>query len=336
MEKPTNKDGKIRIDLELEPYLHGGRERLLPALWAAQRRYGYVSKEAARAIGEALSVPPVEVFGVLEFYSMLATEPTGKRVVRVCTGPVCRAQGAKGLLAKACDSLGVKPGEVTDDGATSVEPGPCLGLCDGAPAALSGDTPVFHLGADQGLDWIDHPQPAPLGHIEGHPDRKTARCGRPGMDTLQGYMQAGGLQGLRRAVTTMSPAQVVEEIKQSKLVGRGGAAFPTGLKWQYTAASEADVRYVVANADESEPGTFKDRVLMEGDPFALLEGMAIAGYAIGAARGYLYLRGEYPRAREILSRAIAFAREGGVLGPSVMGEDFSFDIELRVGAGAYI
>jgi NADH-quinone oxidoreductase subunit F len=336
MVEPTSNDGETWVDPELEPYLHGGRERLLPALWAAQRLYGYVSEGTARAIGEALSVPPVEVFGVLEFYSMLATEPTGERVVRICTGPVCRAQGAKNVLASACDSFKIHPGEVSEDGSVSIEAAPCLGLCDGAPAALSGDTPVFHIGGSRDLDWIGQPEAAPLGVVEGDPARKTARCGHQGAETLEGYIEAGGGHGLRRALTTMTPDAVIDEIKRSELVGRGGAAFPTGLKWQYTAAAEGDIRYVVANADESEPGTFKDRVLIEGDPFALIEGMTIAGYAIGASRGFLYLRGEYPRAKEILSRAIASARAGGALGPGIMGSDFTFDIELRIGAGAYI
>ncbi|MEJ2011550.1 MAG: SLBB domain-containing protein [Anaerolineales bacterium] len=134
----------------------------------------------------------------------------------------------------------------------------------------------------------------------------------------------------------MTPEEVIQSIKDSGLVGRGGAAFPTGMKWEYTAGAAGETHFIVCNADESEPGTFKDRVLMEGDPFSVLEGMAIAGYAIGAERGYIYVRGEYPRAQRILTQAIEAARAAGYLGQEILGSDFSFEVELRSGAGAYI
>jgi NADH-quinone oxidoreductase subunit F len=153
---------------------------------------------------------------------------------------------------------------------------------------------------------------------------------------LDAFVAQGGFAGIARALGALTPAEVVAEIKDSGLVGRGGAAFPTGAKWEMTAAAQADERYVVCNADESEPGTFKDRVLMEGDPFSILEGMMLAGFAIGARRGYLYVRGEYPRAQRILRQALEAARQAGILGPSVLGSSFSFDVELRSGAGAYI
>jgi len=133
----------------------------------------------------------------------------------------------------------------------------------------------------------------------------------------------------------MTPPAVVEMVKASGLVGRGGAAFPTGLKWQYTAAAP-EPRFIVCNADESEPGTFKDRVLLEGDPLSVIEGMLLAGFASGAGKGYLYVRGEYPRAQRVLAEALQSARAAGFLGSNILGSDFSFEIELRSGAGAYI
>ncbi|MFD7335507.1 NADH-ubiquinone oxidoreductase-F iron-sulfur binding region domain-containing protein [Streptomyces violascens] len=161
------------------------------------------------------------------------------------------------------------------------------------------------------------------------------RIGKVDPYDLDDYRSQGGYTALRRAFA-LGPAGVIREVLDAGLVGRGGAAFPTGRKWEATARQAERVHYLVCNADESEPGTFKDRVLMEGDPYALVEAMTIAGYAVGAERGYLYLRGEYPRAHERLGHAIARARERALLGPDVLGQGYAFDIEIRSGAGAYI
>jgi NADH-quinone oxidoreductase subunit F len=152
---------------------------------------------------------------------------------------------------------------------------------------------------------------------------------------LDEYRLAGGYAGLQKALT-MAPAEVIAEVKSSGLVGRGGAAFPTGVKWDGAARAPGKVKYVVCNADESEPGTFKDRVLLEGDPHRVIEGLAIAAYAVGARTGYIYIRGEYPHALKIMHRAVGEAREAGLLGASIFGSSFDFDIEIRQGAGAYI
>ncbi|MDG4861342.1 NAD(P)H-dependent oxidoreductase subunit E [Streptomyces sp. T-3] len=161
------------------------------------------------------------------------------------------------------------------------------------------------------------------------------RVGVVDPESLDDYRANGGYQALRRAFT-LGPAGVIREVTDAGLVGRGGAAFPTGRKWQATASQPDHPHYLVCNADESEPGTFKDRVLMEGDPYSLIEAMTIAGYATGAHLGYLYLRGEYPRALQRLEHAIAQARARGLLGPDVLGQGYAFDIEIRRGAGAYI
>ncbi|NUK20411.1 complex I 51 kDa subunit family protein, partial [Streptomyces lunaelactis] len=161
------------------------------------------------------------------------------------------------------------------------------------------------------------------------------RVGLVDPTSLDDYRANGGYAALRRAFA-IGPAAVIREVTDAGLLGRGGAAFPTGRKWQATASQPDHPHYLVCNADESEPGTFKDRVLMEGDPYALIEAMTIAGYAIGAHQGYLYLRGEYPRALERLGNAIARARARGLLGDDVLGQGYAFDIELRRGAGAYI
>ncbi|MEU9699392.1 NADH-ubiquinone oxidoreductase-F iron-sulfur binding region domain-containing protein [Streptomyces sp. NPDC047981] len=162
-----------------------------------------------------------------------------------------------------------------------------------------------------------------------------ARVGVVDPSSVDDYRAHGGYAALRRAFA-LGPAGVIREVTESGLVGRGGAAFPTGRKWQATAAQPDGPHYVVCNADESEPGTFKDRVVMEGDPYALVEAMTVAGYAVGAGRGYLYLRGEYPRAYDRLAHALDEARARGLLGDDVLGSGFAFDIEIRRGAGAYI
>jgi NADH-quinone oxidoreductase subunit F len=257
-------------------------------------------------------------------------------MVRVCTSPMCAQAGGQAALEAACGYLGVVTDQPTADVQYQVERVECLGLCDHAPAALVGDTPVARVDPKRPQAWILRPQDAPLGVIDGEPRWLSERCGVNKPTDLEAYLASGGYQGLARALGTMSPAEVVAEVTAAGLVGRGGAAFPTGAKLEMTAAATADERYVVCNADESEPGTFKDRVLMEGDPFFVLEAMAIAGYAIGSRRGYLYVRGEYPRAQRILHQAIEVAQRSGFLGEDILGSGFSFWIELRSGAGAYI
>ncbi len=155
-------------------------------------------------------------------------------------------------------------------------------------------------------------------------------------ESIEEYMVRDGYNAVGKILSEMSPAQVVDAIKDSKLQGRGGAGFPTGLKWGFTAQASGDLKYVVCNADEGEPGTSKDRLILEGDPHSILEGMIVAAYAVGASRGYVYIRGEYKLSIERLSKAIDQAREYGLLGDSILGSDFSFDVEICSGAGAYV
>jgi NADH-quinone oxidoreductase subunit F len=324
------------LDPILFEHAAGGRSRLLPVLLEAQRIYGHIPAEVADAIGRALRVPLADIHGVLEFYTMLYPRPTGRRVVRVCTSPMCSRVGGERALESAARHLGLHPGEVSASGEWMVEEAPCLGLCDAAPAALIGDAPAGPIDPDVPEGWIDGRNEIGLGAVTGEPRWLTGRCGAQAPTDLHAYIASGGFAALHRAISELTPAQVVAEIKASGLVGRGGAAFPTGTKWEMAAAADAAVRYVVCNADESEPGTFKDRVLLEGDPFSVLEGMALAGFAIGARRGYLYVRGEYPRAQRILAEAMRAAGEAGYLGGQVLGSSFAFEIELRSGAGAYI
>ncbi|MAO55120.1 MAG: formate dehydrogenase [Rhodospirillaceae bacterium] len=183
--------------------------------------------------------------------------------------------------------------------------------------------------------------PLCLGPVEEIPYLKSqqrltfARCGVIDPVSLDDYKAHGGLKGLTRAAA-MAPQGIVEEVTESGLRGRGGAGFPTGIKWNTVLQAKAAQKYIVCNADEGDSGTFADRILMEGDPFLLIEGMAIAGLAVGATKGFIYLRSEYPHAFRTLSRAIETARAAGVLGDDVLGSGFAFDMEVRLGAGAYI
>ncbi|PWH14759.1 MAG: NADH-quinone oxidoreductase subunit E [Anaerolineae bacterium] len=307
----------------IEPYVGLGRSGLLPALHAAQRVCGWISSEVAVEVGRTLGVPLADVHGVIEFYSLFYNHPVGRRIVRVCTDVACMLKGGDGLLAQRCAEHGLQPGETTPDGALTVEAAPCLGMCDLAPAVLTTENGRWRVG-----EGALRPQ-AP---VYGVSRLLTARCGRGRQTTLAEY---GGYEALRKALK-MSPQEVIAEIKAAGLVGRGGAAFPTGVKWEAAAKAQGSPKYVVCNTDESEPGTFKDRVLLMDDPHSILEGMLIAGYAIGAARGYFYVRGEYAYMLPVLEAVMASARQAGLLGENILNSGFSFDVEIRLGAGAYI
>ncbi|MEE1764034.1 NAD(P)H-dependent oxidoreductase subunit E [Streptomyces sp. SP18BB07] len=330
-------------------WARGGREArerrdlLLPGLHAINDRIGWISEGALDYLCRRLTVPPAEAYGVATFYAMFSVKPRPATVLHVCTDLACAAAGAADLCAGVEARLGLGSG-------VSVERGPCLGLCERAPAALAikaGDPVRTAVAAPATVEAAVLAASAPDSAEEEPPaamavpqagDPSLTLLGRVGVidpSSLDDYRAHGGYTALRRAFE-LGPAGVIREVTDSGLVGRGGAAFPTGRKWQATAAQPDHPHFLVCNADESEPGTFKDRVLMEGDPFSLVEAMTIAGYATGAHQGYLYLRGEYPRALARLENALAQCRARGLLGDDVLGQGYAFDIEIRRGAGAYI
>ncbi len=337
---------------------HAQREQrrlLLPALEAVQARVGWISEGALTYVCTRLGVPPAEAYGVATFYALLSMSPRGRRVLHVCDDIACQCRGARELVAKLERTVG-PPAEHGPDGDHTVVDAdaavwlrsPCLGLCDQAPAALlqvAGPHPIERLfGATTAdelravLDGNDSipARPHPTVPQQGDPSlRLLARVGVVDPTSLDAYRASGGYQALRRAFE-IGPEAVIREVLDAKLLGRGGAAFPTGKKWDAVARQPARPHYIICNADESEPGTFKDRALMEGDPFALVEAMTIAAYATGCARGYIYVRGEYPLAADRLEHAIREATARGLLGDDVMGQGMRFDIEVRRGAGAYI
>jgi NADH-quinone oxidoreductase subunit F len=324
------------------------RHLLLPALEAVQARVGYVSEPALAYICRRLTVPPAEAYGVATFYALLATKSRPPTIVHLCDDVACRLAGAEEIAAGLERSLG-PAGAPARDGTIAWHRSPCLGRCEQAPAAfltVAGSVPMeaglASIDAAGALHALEAPAPPRLPALAtsipqfgDQALRLIGRIGRIGPADLDGYRAAGGFEGLRRAIEIGPPA-VVEEVLAAKLVGRGGAAFPTGRKWQAVASQPAQPHLLVCNADESEPGTFKDRLLMEGDPFAVIEGMAIAAFATGASQGYVYVRGEYPEAAQTLGAAISIARGAGYLGPNVLGSGWSLEIEIRRGAGAYI
>jgi len=296
----------------------GLRHLLLPGLHALQDRMGFISEGGLTELCKRLDVPPAEAYGVASFYHMLTLESAPARCAYVCEDIACaRTSSPVDVQALGSD--------------VRVVHAPCLGLCEQAPAALvveSGTEPSHHVLST----------PTSTGPVPQQGEASLVLLRRVGVvnpASLDDYVAAGGYTALARAIE-MGAHGVIEAVTQSGLVGRGGAAFPTGRKWAAVASQEQTTRYVVANADESEPGTFKDRVLMEGDPFALVESMTIAGFAVGARRGYIYLRDEYRDALGILEHAIAAAHTGGYLGDSVLHSGVGFDIEIVRGAGAYI
>ena len=275
--------------------------------------------------------------------------------VLLCTGTPCRLHGADAVKAALTRAL-VEKG--LDQEVRVVETG-CLGISEAGPVMVvypegtlycrvtPADIPELveeHLLKGRPLARLIYKEGMPAA---GGPYQQTSyfapqqkvvlkNCGSIDPLSINEYIANGGYQALAKAVTTMTPAQVVAEVKASGLRGRGGAGFPTGLKWEAAASQPEQTRYLICNADEGEPGNFKDRLVLEGDPHLLLEAMLIAGYAIGAKQGFIYIRGEYHQSVANLIRAIDDATRMGLLGKSILGTGFDFEIRMLRGAGAYI
>ncbi len=333
------------------------RHLLLPALHALMDSVGWISEGGLNHVCERLGVPPAEAYGVASFYALLSTTPRPPVVLHACDDIACRMAGAGKVIARLEARLGPAGGAGAGNGAEGVtwHPSPCLGACESAPAAfvqragapnatvapLVGGEAVDDLLATLGVGGsAGGTLPTArvrLPQVEAGAEdlRLLRRAGRVDPASLEGYRAAGGTEALRRAIE-LGPEGVIREVEASRLLGRGGAAFPAGRKWAAVAQAPARPHHLVCNADESEPGTFKDRALMEEDPFALVEAMTIAGFATGCETGWLYVRGEYPLAAARLEQAVRTCRREGLLGPDVLNAGFAFDIEIRQGGGAYI
>jgi len=320
------------------------RSRMMDIVRAVQEQFGCVSSEAMDLIAGELSITRVEVEGVISFYAFLSSKPKGKVVIRLCNDIIGEMKGSKRVGDAFRQALGVDFGETTDDGIT-LEYTPCIGMCDQAPAALVNDVVFTYLSSDSAWRIVralrEDMDPQKLVHSFGDGNNEDGLvCSmvhndiRQAGEVVLSEMPCGA--GLDRALA-MSPKEVIRDLNTARLRGRGGAGFPTGLKWNFTRQADGEQKYVMCNADEGEPGTFKDRVLLTEKANMVFEGMAIGGYAIGADTGVLYLRGEYAYLRSFLESILAERRSKGLLGTNVCGkEGFNFDIRIQMGAGAYI
>jgi len=323
------------------------RSALIPMLMYAQDEFGYISDEVIAEIAARLELRTVQVEETLEYYSMLHRKPMGKYHVQVCTNVACMLRGGNELLDRAKKRLEIGHKEVTKDGVFSLEEVECIGACTGAPAMqINYDfyenlTPASFDRLIQELDFGRRAEPVTV--ISGALHAREAgeipviskRWGIENSTKIDVFLQNGGYQALEKALKQMTPESIIDEMKKSNLRGRGGAGFPTGMKWSFVPKDSPKAKYVICNADESEPGTCKDRPLMEMDPHQLIEGMVIAGRAIGSHQGFIYIRGEYRYVLDIVQGAITEAYERGYLGKNILGSGFDYDLLIHTGAGAY-
>jgi NADP-reducing hydrogenase subunit HndC len=326
--------------------IKGTRGALLPALQAIQEIYGYISQEGAETVARELRVSLEEVYSVATFYSQFSFEPSGEHVVSVCLGTACYVKGARQILARIERTLGIKDGESTRDGKFTIGSCRCLGLCGLAPV-MTVDGTVFGNMTPEKAEAVVRAYMNDTDAGDGEVDANIPvlsegarvvlrNCGNADPESVDDYIAHDGYAALKKALTEMTPREVIDEMSKSGLRGRGGAGFPTGTKWNFAASQPEGRKFVICNADEGDPGAFMDRAVLELDPFVVLEAMAIAGYAIGASEGFIYVRAEYPLAVKRINAAIKTAGERGYLGENIFGLGFNFTVETRLGAGAFV
>ena len=321
------------------------RTRMMDIVRAVQQQFGQVSDEAMNYIAKCVNCHRVEVESVVSFYAFLSKKQKGGVVIRLCNDVVDKMSGSE-VVAEAFEKeLGIKFGQTTPDGKITLEYAPCIGMCDQSPAALFNDEIITYLSTDKVKEVVadikKHYDPSKLKHRlgDGHnADELVHSCVHNNIRNKGRviFAEFKPEAGLKNALA-MSSVEVINEVKNARLRGRGGAGFPTGMKWQFTRGAAGEKKYIICNADEGEPGTFKDRVLLTERADMLFEGMTIGGYAIGADEGVLYLRGEYAYLRKFLEKVLADRRSRNLLGKDILGKKgFNFDVRIQMGAGAYI
>ena len=339
----------------LARHKHDG-SRLVQILRECQEALGWLDAATLTAIAADLDRPRAQVQGVAGFYSFFHTEPRGRYRVLWSDNITDRMLGSSDLMQALCQRLWLEPGRTSEDGLVSVDRTSCTGMCDQGPAVLVNYRAITRMDAtrvEQMADLIRggtpvEEWPAAWFHVDDNVRRADILLGsglHPGealkaaLAREAGRETAASARSWREGLVgdTLGPSAVLEEIKRSNLRGRGGAGFTTGLKWEACRHAAASERYVVCNADEGEPGTFKDRVLLTRQADLVFEGMTVAGYVVGAHKGFLYLRGEYRYLLDPLNEVLARRRALGLLGESILGHaGFDFDIEIHLGAGAYV
>ncbi|MEN7973430.1 MAG: NAD(P)H-dependent oxidoreductase subunit E [Verrucomicrobiota bacterium] len=309
------------------------RSSLIPVMEEVQREYGHISEYVMQVVADILDIHPVEVDSVVSFYSFLGHKSKGRFIVRLCRTISCEMQDKARVAQQLENDLGICFGETTANGHFTLEWANCLGMCDQGPALLVNDRIYTHVTPESVHDILEECR-STFG-VYG-PNAQTVVDVKDADTSKMTFSGVAGRQGLEHALK-MEPKAIIAAIDDSGLKGRGGAGFPTSLKWKLAAEVDDEVKYVVCNADEGEPGTFKDRVILTNFPDLMFEGMTIAGRATGAGKGIVYLRGEYTYLRASLEDKLAKRRKDGSLGSNVFGvEGFDFDIEIRMGAGAYV
>ena len=335
-------EGKAREILERYEF---PKAAMLPVLWLVQENQGYISQEAEAWVARILGVARSYVREAVSFYNMYHTKPVGRRELRVCTSLPCLLRGADHLLDSIKESLKISPGETTTDQEVTLTEVECLCACEMAPMAQLDERFVGPLEGET-VDTLIKDALTEPGNPESTPEPDPFICSDgPVLSTrfkdpegtwLEAYVSDDGYVAARKALTSMTPAEVIDEVSRAKLRGLGGAGFPAGRKWSFVPKETSKPKYLVVNADEGEPGTFKDRYIMERDPHALLEGMIIAAYAVGSHKAYVYIRGEYFQSAKRLQRAIDEAYSQSWLGKNIQGTGFDLDVVIHRGAGAYI
>jgi NADH-quinone oxidoreductase subunit F len=323
------------------------RSALIPMMMYAQDHYGFLSDELLEEIARRIGLNMIQVEETLAYYSMLRRKPAGRFHIQVCTNISCMLRGGNELFQHVQKRLEIGNKQVSPTGTFSLEEVECIGACTGAPAMQVNYDYYENLDpgkVDELFEQLQEgrkPKPVPVltGALhDRHPAEVpviSRRFGIPDSRKIDVYLQHEGYQALEKALKQMTPEQIIDEVKKSNLRGRGGAGFPAGMKWSFVPKDTGKPKYILANGDESEPGTCKDRPLLEMDPHQLIEGMVIAGRAVGANRGYVYIRGEYRYVIDIMEAAIGESYAKGYLGRNILGSGFDFDLAAHTGAGAY-
>ena len=327
------------------------RSAAMPLLHLWQEHFGFISDEGVRWIASKLGLEPINILELITFYPMFRQKPAGKTHIRVCRTLSCAMAGSYRLMKNLCAATGIErrrpsngmhnPISVSADGNYSIEFVECLASCGTAPVCMISEELRENIDPNSVADLVRARQSA-LGNPRLHPPHPLEHrlifknIGREDWTTdIDCYLRDGGYEQLKQALT-MSRSEIVDRIKNSGLRGRGGAGFPCGVKWSFIKPDEKKPVYLICNADESEPGTFKDRYIIHEDPHQLLEGILISCFALNARTAYIYIRGEFPEGAKILERAIEEAREHNFLGRNILGSGFNVEVYINRGAGAYI
>lgn len=312
------------------------RSAILPALTLLQKQEGWLSSAGLEYIAGLLELSPAQVHDTASYYAMYRFRPFGRKHVEICTNLSCALMGADALLERACRKLGVREGEMTPDGEFTVNRVECLAACGGGPAVqVNGE-------------WLENCTEADLDRLLAGEDVRRyfdwprsagetvllRNVWKPNSTSLAVYKESGGYGNLEKHLR-MTPDEIIDLVKKSGLRGRGGAGFPTGMKWGFLPKDNPKPRYLCVNADESEPGTYKDRLIIERDPHQLIEASVVSSHAIRAKLCFIYIRGEFHEGIRILEQAVAEAYAAGYLGKNILGTGIDVDIVVHAGAGAY-